>query len=458
MSIFSEHPRPRVSVGILFLRRKRAGFVPEWGEHIEGLVREQLGNSPFEVFLPEAGIVDPPSLRAALSECDARGCQVLVALQPTMSDGRLAPVLGQHGGAPVVFWATPEKQEGSMVSACSLVGAHTFAASLAQTGHGFEFVYGMPGDARTVRDFEEAVYRSYACSVIEGGSAGLVGYHAPGFIDMHVDPASLQANLNTELFHIALREFVDSVEAVDGDRARADLAVLKQLGLGCSPDITDADLLLSSRYYLCMKDLMDTMRLDALAVRDWPELAGIQWPYLAMARLASEGYAVGCEGDVDGALSCLLGYASGCGACYLSDWLEHDEQHITLWHGGAAPFQLCVGPDGDRSPQIAGHFNNGRPAVVDATLRAGMPITLFRLWHRQGEYVFTAFEGETVEPRRHLRGTNGVGRFASIDLNECFPRLLRAGFPHHPVIVEGHVRSHLGTLMANLGVSCVEPQ
>jgi hypothetical protein len=25
---------------------------------------------------------------------------------------------------------------------------------------------------------------------------------------------------------------------------------------------------------------------------------------------------------------------------YLSDWLEHDQATLTLWHGGMAPFQL----------------------------------------------------------------------------------------------------------------------
>ncbi|NOU36298.1 MAG: sugar isomerase [Kiritimatiellaceae bacterium] len=454
MNIFTDHPKPKVKIGVLFLKRKRAGFVPEWGDHIEGLVRGQLKNSPFDVFIPEGKVVDGISMRQAMKVCEDKGCQVYIALQPTMSDGRMAPVLAQHSRAPVVFWATPEKQEGSMISACSLVGAHTFTATLAQTGHPFEFVYGMPGEAQTVRDFSNAVYRAYAYSLIRNGSAGLVGYHAPGFIDMHVDPASMKANLHTELFHISMHEFIDSIHAVSDEAAKADLKKMKQLGLLCEDDISEADLLLSSKYYLCMKEMMDTLPLNALSVRDWPELSSTQWPYLAMARLSSEGYAVACEGDTDGALSCLLGYAVGCGACYLSDWLEHDEHHITLWHGGAAPFQMCQGLDSKVPPKIARHFNNRNPAVVDATLKSGMPITLFRLWHLNGKYLFTAIEGETVEPKRHLKGTNGTGCFDSVDINDYFIRMVKAGFPHHPVIAEGHVKKHLYALMENLGIEC----
>ena len=52
---------------------------------------------------------------------------------------------------------------------------------------------------------------------------------------------------------------------------------------------------------------------------------------MALARLATEGLPVACEGDVDGSIGCLVGKLLGCGAVYLSDWLEHDENTLTLW-------------------------------------------------------------------------------------------------------------------------------
>ncbi len=451
-----KHPLPEIRAGILFLRRKRAGFDPEWGRHIEQLVRDDLQKSDFHIFYPEAKIVDIPSLRDAIEECNNNNCQVLIALQPTTSDGRMGPVLGQSSKAPVILWATPEKQEGEMVSACSLVGTHAFAATLAQLGHPFDFVYGMPGQSDVQQELEAAIYRSYAFTQLKGCNAGLVGYHAPGFIDMHVDPTSLRNNLGTELFHIGIKEFTDEVYAVRDEEAQKDAERLSQYSLACDPEISNSDILLSSKYYLHIKKLFATMPLSALGVREWPEMSAEHWPYLAMARLASEGYAISCEGDVDGALSCLAGYASGCGACYLSDWLEHDEHHITLWHGGAAPFQLCQGNDDQVPPRISTFFNNKKPAVVDAELKVGMPITLFRLWHFNGQYLFTAIEGETVQPKRRLKGTNGVGRFDEVNVKDYFNSMLKLGFPHHPVIAEGHVKSHLYKLMDNLKIECID--
>jgi hypothetical protein len=38
----------------------------------------------------------------------------------------------------------------------------------------------------------------------------------------------------------------------------------------------------------------------------------------------------------------MIGKFIGCGAVYLSDWLEHDKNTLTLWHGGMAPFQVFM--------------------------------------------------------------------------------------------------------------------
>ena len=93
---------------------------------------------------------------------------------------------------------------------------------------------------------------------------------------------------------------------------------------------------------------------------------------------------------------------------------------------------------------------------MDAELKVGMPITLFRLWHFNGQYLFTAIEGETVQPKRRLKGTNGVGRFDEVNVKDYFNSMLKLGFPHHPVIAEGHVKSHLYKLMDNLKIECID--
>jgi len=227
----------------------------------------------------------------------------------------------------------------------------------------------------------------------------------------------------------------------------ADVARVKSLGIPHKAT-TDEDLPMASRLYLAMRHFMDAERLDALSVRCWPEMPNTfgQWPYLGMARLADEGFAIACEGDADGALSAWVGESLGMGRCYLSDWLEHDARTITLWHGGAAPPSLSPPPDQPGGPRIARHFNIKKPAVLEATLRSDMPVTVMRMWRCDGAYLLTAREGQTVPPRRHLMGTNAVAELNNQNPDEWFEELCHRGMPHHVAVFAGHHAARLRRL------------
>ena len=428
-----------IRVGVLFLRRKRPGFDAEWGKEMEAAAKAQLADMDFAVFTPQERIVDDGSLRFALEECRDGRVEILIALQTTMSDGRLAPILAQQWDAPVVLWATPEKQEGAMISACSLVGGHMFASTLRMLDCPFEIVYGMPGEVETKSQLDRAVRIAHAAQVLSSAKIGLIGNHAPGFIDMHADPFLLSQTFGTQMQHIALHEFLGVMGDAPEDSVLADMGKVQELGLPLL-DVSEDELATSSRYYVAMTQIIEEEWLDALTIRDWPELPNIieQWPYLAMARLSSEGKVLGCEGDVDGAVSCLMAGALGCGVSTLSDWLEHDHGTITLWHAGNAPFQLCEPIGSEHGPKIARHFNNQKPAVLDANLKVASPITIFRLWHCDGEYSLMACDAQTIPPRRDLKGTNGLAAIEDRDVTEWFEDLCHAGMPHHVGIVAGH--------------------
>ena len=73
-----------------------------------------------------------------------------------------------------------------------------------------------------------------------------------------------------------------------------------------------------------------------------------------------------------------VGKLLGCGAVYLSDWLEHDSTTLTLWHGGMAPTQLSEAVGTSLGPCISRHFNNRVAGCLDATIRIGIQVTVFR--------------------------------------------------------------------------------
>lgn len=428
-----------LKVGVIFLGRRRPGFDMEWGKQMEGRVRAWLQKTEFILVEPEEKAIDDASLRRALAACEKQGANAIVLLQTTMGDGRLAPTLAQLWPDPLVLWATPEKQSGDMISSCSLVGAHAWASTLRQMRHAFEVVYGAPEAEETQRQVCEAVRMAATVRRLRSVRLGVIGGQAPGYFAMSADPFSVHHGLGVQLQTFSLLEFANVLNELPSQAVAEDVERFKAAGIP-HKDTTDEDLPMASRLYLTMRSFMDNEALDALTVRCWPEMPNTfgQWPYLGIARLVDEGRAVACEGDADGALSAWIGESLGMGRCYLSDWLEHDEDTITLWHGGAAPMSLSPPAKEPGAPHVARHFNIKKPAVVEATLRENLPVTILRFWRCDGGYFLTAREGETLRPKRHLMGTNALAQLAHQDPRSWFDELCHAGMPHHVAVFPGH--------------------
>jgi L-fucose isomerase-like protein len=442
-------------VGLIFLGRRRPGFDMEWGKRMEERVRTTLPKNRFSVFEPSEKAVDDASMRRVLAECAAQKADALVLLQTTMGDGRLAPTLAQLWPDPLILWATPEKPEGDMISSCSLVGAHCWASVLRQMGHAFELVYGEPEAPETQQRFREAVAMAATVRGLRSVRVGMVGGHAPGYFAMGADPFTVHEGLGAQLQTFSLIEFANVANELSAEAIADDVQKVKALRIP-HKDTTDEDLPTASRLYLAMRAFMDNERLDTLTIREWPEMPNTfgQWPYLGVARLTDEGRAVGIEGDADGSLSAWIAESLGLGRCYLSDWLEHDSETITLWHGGAAPMSLCEPVGSPGGPRIARHFNIKKPAVIEATLRAKMPITVFRFWRLDGKYFLTVREGQNIKPKRHLMATNALARMKE-DPRDWFEELCHAGMPHHVAVVQGHHAAFLKRLARVMGIRVI---
>lgn len=426
-------PKP----GLLVIGRKRPGFDMEWGKQIEAESLDTL-NALGLGAVPKARAVDDESLRQALANLRAAGVNTLIVAQPTIGDGRLAPIIGQLWNDPVLLWATPERPGADKATACALVGQHLFASLLRQLGHPFEIVYGPTNDAKTKAALTEGAWLVSAGARIKRAKLGLIGSHVPGFANMHVDPARLSAQLGVELIQFGLHEFIDAAKAMDDSRVKTEVDKVRALKLPADDGITEAEVATDARMYLAMDDLFRAQNLDALAVRCWPELPDVmgQWPYLAFARLASERKPTALEGDADGALCSLISELLGMGPSFITDWLAHDEHTITAWHPGMAPFQLCPAIGTPGGPRLTRHFNNRKPLCVDAELRADMDVTLFRLWSCDGRYHLTAVEARTEKLQQPLAG-NSVGLRLDRSVPRWFDDLCHAGMPHHLSIAEG---------------------
>ena len=426
-------------IGVLILGRKRPGFDQDWNQIMCRRSLAALENLGFTGVGADSPVVDDQTLHTAMQQIYLAKCEVLLVLQPSIGNGQLALTISQHWPNPVVLWATPERPGDGKVSSCSLVGQHLWASVLRQAGHPFEFVYGDGEDAAIQADLTQAIALCRTFGYLRHAKIGVVGAHAPGFIDLAADPFLLRRTIGVQLHPLSLPQYMDRVRAIPGQAVEKDIQRVRGLGLR-AVNVTEEALDINSRCYLAMLELMQEESLQALALQCWPEIPNMlgQWPYLAVSRLSSDGYAVAIEGDVDGSIGSLMGSSLGMGPGFLTDWLEHDTSTIFFWHPGMAPLDMCHAIGSEEGPALGAHFNVVKPFVVDGRLQSDQPVTVSRLWRCDNEYHMTAFAGRSIQPRRKITGNSMLVEVADHDVPRRFDRLIHAGMPHHVLLHFGN--------------------
>lgn len=454
MTQTSSQPQVPENIGVLLLSRKRPGFDQEWNRIVCGRSLAVLENLGFAAIAADSPVVDDQTLHGALQKIRQAGCQVLLVLQPSIGNGQLALTASQQWPDPIVLWATPERPTDGKVSSCSLVGQHLWASVLRQAGHGFEFVYGDPEEKSVQQELLRAVSLCRTVRYLRNAKIGVVGTHAPGFIDLAADPFLLRRTIGIQLHPLSLPQYIDRVRTVPEEAVASDINRVHALGLR-PVGVGEEAFEINSRFYLAMLELMQEESLQALALQCWPEIPNVlgQWPYLAVSRLGSEGHSVAIEGDVDGSIGALMGSSLGIGGGFLTDWLEHDISTIFFWHPGMASLDMCHAIGSDEGPTLGTHFNIVKPLVVDARLQVDQPVTVSRLWRCDGKYHMTAFEGHSIPPRRRVTGNSILVEVADHNVPRRFDRLLHAGMPHHVLLHFGNHAELFRKLARLLGLT-----
>lgn len=444
-------------LGLLTIGRKRPGFDQEWNQIMRAQADEALAACGFVVTRPDEPVIDDQTTRAAIDRIRAAGCEALLVLQPSLGNGQLALTVSQEWDGPLMLWATPERQESQIVSSCSLVAQHLWASVLRQANRPFELVYGDPQDAATRAALSTTAGICRTAKALRHAKVGLIGQHAPGFLNMAADVSLIRRALGVQLHPLSLPQFIDRARAIDETSVTRDVARVREMKLPLN-GVTSDDLAINSRYYLALLELMAEEQLDAIAVQCWPELPNVmgQWPYLAFSRLTDEGRIVALEGDVDGALTCLLAKWLGIGVGFITDWLEHDAHTITFWHPGNAPLQVCNAIGSPDGPSLGRHFNITKPLVVDAALRSDLAVTIARLWRCDDRYHLTACEGRTIPARRKLTGNHALVEVHDRNVRDWFDTLCHAGVPHHVILFTGHHRDTFRRLSRMIGTEWLE--
>lgn len=375
----------------------------------------------------------------------------------TFALGTLIPILADRLTSPIVLWGVPEPSlDGPKLRSNSLCGVNMNAHTLMRLGRKYDYVFCRPDEAP--RELAPTT-RVLAClKRLRRVRLGLVGYRVPGFYTSTCDELELRRLLGVEVHHVTLAELFDEARAVDARRCEAEAEAMRAAACRCDAD--PAELAKAAALRLAFADVAQRYRLDALAVKCWPEFPG-NYGIAAcsvISRLNDQGILTGCEGDVHGTVTMLIEqYLSGQMPMF-ADFIAVDEQQNTGlgWHCGAAPTCLAADPAKVRlckHPTVEG--GNKKGVSMDFAIRGRGPVTMARLGvGRQGLHLFFA-GGEAAPCTVTLQGNPFCVRFHS-PVRRVLDTILRSGLEHHYAMVHADLRPELRLLARWIGVDAID--
>jgi len=415
-----------VTIGVVCLARKTFDYTAALG--IYERIRDDLArveNAGFHA-VPDL-VIEVEDARKAAAELRAQGVDGLVVISGTFHLGHLVLELDRELKVPILLWGLDElPYDGGKIRLNSVCGVNLNASNLYKSGHrGYHATIGDAID----EDWVDAVR---VVSTLRRSRVGIAGYRAHGFFNLDVADLAVYREVGTLVDHFELADIYDrEVSAAETKRRERELVDIFD-----TSGVTDEQVQKVAALAARLDAFMEDNRLDALALRCWPEFAreyGIS-PCAAMSLLQSEGRIIACEGDLEGALSMLAHSAVGGETPFLFDFSQVNikENYALLWHCGVAPCNLW---DGACTRSLDTYFADGKGVTADFVLRGG-DVSILRIDTAGDEHRMLLAGAKGIPMEKELKGTYLKVVFPE-PVEEVLNRIIYAGIAHHASMVYG---------------------
>ena len=370
-------------------------------------------------------VIETEDAHAAADALAGKGLDGLAIITGTFHLGHLALILKHKINIPTLLWAFPElPYNGGKIRLNSVCGLNLNASNLYKGG--YDDVSCHVG-AQVDPDWVAALRMR---AVLKRSHIGLLGYRADGFFNLGIDELTTYRQTGILIDHFELTEVTS--QPVNDDEAAEFLKEI-DTDFKCGGISAEQKRLVAE---LCVKfkKLMAKYKLDALAVRCWPEFANIYGcaPCAAMSILQSHGIILGCEGDLEGVMSMLITATLDVDVPFLADLsqVDFDDNTALLWHCGVAPSVLW---DGVSERSLDTYFAAGRGVTAGFVLKSG-PLSLVRIDSARGKTRLFYQEGEARPMDKLLTGTYAKVKFKK-DIPELLDLVTSSGVAHHLAMV-----------------------
>lgn len=374
----------------------------------------------------EALVIEPADAQKAGEMLAAQNLDGVVIISGTFHLGHLALIIDKYLHTPVLLWGFNElPYNGGKIRLNSVCGVNLNASNLYKSGNdNYSCCIGDSIDTGWL----EAVRMKAA---LNNAHVGIAGYRADGFFNLSVDDTLLFKNTGILLDHYELRELMDGYE---NDGLGFPACEVKNI-FNCAC-ITETQVDKVANLSNSLERFLAANKLDALAIRCWPEFANAfgTSPCAAMSLLNGKGFTLGCEGDVEGTISMLACNAVSASPAFLADLsqVNFEEDYALMWHCGVAPYTLW---DGISDRSLDTYFAGGRGVTADFVMKSG-PVTIMRIDTARGRTRLFAQKGTAVPMNKYLKGTYCKVKFEK-PVKEILEIVTSTGVAHHVAMIYG---------------------
>jgi L-fucose isomerase-like protein len=415
-----------IRIGVVCFARKTFDF--KAALEIYKKIQEKLKNiENIEWEFISELIIEIEDAQKAAHDLASKEIDGLVCISGTFALGHLILELNKVLHRPILLWGLYElPYDGGKIRLNSVCGVNLNASNLYKVG--VKNYYTIIGD-EIDKDWLDAIR---IIKIFNISNVGILGYHAKGFFNLDIDENDLYKELEVLFEHYELNE-VFNLKVSENEVSQR----LKQIkSIFNISGISNEQLEKVARLTVKIDKFLENNKIDALAIRCWPEFAenfGIS-PCAAMSLLQSEQKILTCEGDYLGCLSMLAHKAMGGETPFLADFsqVNFQEDYGLLWHCGVAACNLW---DGKCIRSLDTYFANGKGVTADFVMKPG-ELSLLRMDYAPGEYRLFIQKAKGIPMEKLLKGTYIKVKFEE-NIQKIINKVIQNGIAHHISVVYG---------------------
>lgn len=319
----------------------------------------------------------------------------------------------------------------------SLAASMEILSYLRQEGLRGEILHGSPS---YIRSRIEALSKvEEARRFLEYKTLGIVGHPSDWLISSGFDRDVILDKLGISLQYIPMEELLEEYSSLKDEVAESWNEVVGRSGVE-GPLSTPVKQALPGAYrlYKALQTLATDYGLSGLTIRCFDLLTSIHnTGCLALARLNSEGYVAGCEGDVPAMLSMMIGRAVSGVSGFQANPSSIDPET------GEIVFSHCTVPlDMVSSFGLDTHFESGIGVGIRGQLPSG-PVTVFKVSGDLSRHFVCEGELLRCEAKPDLCRTQTVLRLPA----SAASYFLTEPIGNHHIILPGHHAAVLEALL-----------